>query len=556
MDHIKKQKLLHSIAKVYDESEGGKLEDELFTHLEPYLKNLSAYFKVTKTQAFFLANFITLNYSGESAEIKELAEHFGCNPMEVLQFNDDFETLYNKGILCKHRATRHYGGTVHYDQFVVHEKVTAAILHNLPMPDLQSNNFDNLVEVLEKLADLGRRREKDEFPTRVLVEQAKIIMESNRKFTLLDKVLGMNLKTIDAYLFLFIVYRTITGDEKTDLSQAIDCIFDNLRLRIEYKQAFINSENDLVKKNLVEIELAEFFDDSMIQLTDGSFNLLQQEGFKLFANRRKKGSILEPANITYKELFFNAEESKQIEMLRNILSDKKLKEIQSKLKDKNLPKGITVLLYGKPGTGKTESVYQLARESNREVIQVDVSLLKSMWYGESQKLVRSLFADYRNNIRFAEQQAILLFNEADAIISRRLENQVSNTSQTENAIQNIILEELEKFEGIFFATTNMVGNLDTAFERRFLFKIELNPPEIHVKAKIWKSKLSSLSLPQCQDLAAQFDFSGGQIDNITRKVVLGEILNGNTVSIKEIINFCSNEKISYNNRASVGFRNN
>jgi SpoVK/Ycf46/Vps4 family AAA+-type ATPase len=99
-------------------------------------------------------------------------------------------------------------------------------------------------------------------------------------------------------------------------------------------------------------------------------------------------------------------------------------------------------------------------------------------------------------------------------------------SQTENAIQNIILEELERFEGIFFATTNLVINLDKAFERRFLFKIQYSLPDENVKTKIWKDKMPQLSVNDCSNLAELFSFSGGQIENIVRKYEVQKILNG------------------------------
>src|SRR5690606_22400642 len=104
---------------------------------------------------------------------------------------------------------------------------------------------------------------------------------------------------------------------------------------------------------------------------------------------------------------------------------------------------------------------------------------------------------------------ILLFNEADAIIGKRKEIGSSNVDQTENTIQNILLEELEGFDGIFLATTNLVKNLDAAFDRRFLFKIEFHKPETSIKAKIWNSKMPVLTEDECKMLASRFDFSGG-----------------------------------------------
>ena len=176
-----------------------------------------------------------------------------------------------------------------------------------------------------------------------------------------------------------------------------------------------------------------------------------------------------------------------------------------------------------------------------------------MWFGESEKIIKRIFTDYKDFAKECEISPILLFNEADAIISKRKDTNSSNVAQTENTIQNIILEELENFEGIFFATTNLSANLDSAFDRRFLFKIKFHKPNIYVKIKIWKSKLSILSQKECKLLASQFNFSGGQIDNIVRKSEMQEVISGTVVTMNKIIDFCEAEELSKSNGVRIGF---
>lgn len=218
----------------------------------------------------------------------------------------------------------------------------------------------------------------------------------------------------------------------------------------------------------------------------------------------------------------------------------------------NLPKGVTVLLHGEPGTGKTEVVKQIARETKRELMKVEISKSKSMWYGESEKLVKKIFTDYREVAEECQRTPILLFNEADAIISKRKEIGSSNVGQTENAIQNILLEEIENFEGILIATTNLARNLDDAFDRRFLFKIEFRKPDTSIRAGIWKSKLPGLSKKNCHLLASQFPFTGGQIDNITRKKEMYEIIHNSEATIEQLWSFCADETLS-KEKTNVGF---
>ena len=224
------------------------------------------------------------------------------------------------------------------------------------------------------------------------------------------------------------------------------------------------------------------------------------------------------------------------------------------MKQKGLPHGVTVLLFGAPGTGKTESVYQLARETHREIMLVDLSQSKSMWFGESEKIVKKIFTEYASYSGECKTTPILLFNEADGIFSKRGALGSSNIAKTENTIQNIILQELEIFSGILIATTNLVANFDKAFERRFLYKIGLSKPDISARANIWRTKLPSLPAGDFDILGEQFDFSGGQIDNIVRKFEIVTILNGRNPDLAELIAFCKEELLENTHYTKIGFK--
>ena len=125
-------------------------------------------------------------------------------------------------------------------------------------------------------------------------------------------------------------------------------------------------------------------------------------------------------------------------------------------------------------------------------------------------------------------------------------------AQTENTIQNIILEEMERLDGILVATTNMADNLDSAFERRFLFKIKFDKPAMDARKRIWLSKMPSLSEEDAQALATDFSFSGGEIDNIIRKATIMEVLEGKRPDLQDIRRLCREEKM-HGDRARIGF---
>ena len=181
--------------------------------------------------------------------------------------------------------------------------------------------------------------------------------------------------------------------------------------------------------------------------------------------------------------------------LQKTLSNRKFNSIKRQLEQRKFNSGLTILLYGYSGTGKTEAVYQIAKKTNREIMMVDLSKTKSMWFGESEKQVKKIFDDYKLAMRNAKVAPILFINEVDGLLTKRQDIGNNSTSALHalNTIQNILLQEMEAFDGILFATTNLTENLDKAFDRRFLFKLKFNHPDVETRHKIWKNKLPELS---------------------------------------------------------------
>ena len=313
------------------------------------------------------------------------------------------------------------------------------------------------------------------------------------------------------------------------------------------------NQHPLIQQGLVGIENVQVINDAVIKLKNKAIDLLVADGLDSLAGTQKKDNIIISSEIQHKKLIFNKNESAQISQLTHSLAEDKFQEIQQRMKQKGLPYGVTVLLFGAPGTGKTESVYQLARETHREIMLVDLSQSKSMWFGESEKIVKKIFTEYASYSGECKTTPILLFNEADGIFSKRGALGSSNIAKTENTIQNIILQELENFSGILIATTNLVANFDKAFERRFLYKIGLSKPDISARANIWKTKLPDLLSRDCDILGEQFDFSGGQIDNIVRKFEIVTILNGRNPDLAELITFCKEEVLDNTHYTKIGF---
>ena len=237
------------------------------------------------------------------------------------------------------------------------------------------------------------------------------------------------------------------------------------------------------------------YSTARVRLTLVGKKLLLQEYANAFF-KSKEGDdevadvrMIEPEKIKQKDLFFDGNTDAAYRSLIKGLSEENFKKMQKKLYQNNMPTGVTAIFYGHPGTGKTEMAYQIAKATGRKVIPVDVTQTKEMWFGESEKRMKEVFENYKRACLRSKTTPILLFNEADAVFSKRKDVEKGNCAQTENAMQNIILEEMEDFKGILIATTNLEDNFDKAFERRFLYKVKFERPSEATKMKIWRNKM-------------------------------------------------------------------
>lgn len=309
--------------------------------------------------------------------------------------------------------------------------------------------------------------------------------------------------------------------------------------------------------NFLKIENASTVnDDTTIEFTDEGLEFFRDRGLALYTpNTSNTGDaeIIRAKDIRKKELFYSPSVTNQICQIKNSL--KNLGGLQKRLKSEGYNTGVNVLMYGLPGTGKTETAYQIAKELKRDILMVDMSATKSCWFGESEKIVKNIFKSYRDMCTKSKPKdmPILLLNEADALLGKRKDVNTSNVAQTENAIQNIILQEMEVSTGIILATTNMVENLDAAFERRFLFKIKFENPTLDAKKSIWNSKMPKLSDEDTSRLAEKYNFSGGQIDNICRKAIMNYITTGQEYDYNSINEYCKVESIGGAEERHIGF---
>jgi len=189
------------------------------------------------------------------------------------------------------------------------------------------------------------------------------------------------------------------------------------------------------------------------------------------------------------------------------------------IKDKKSGIDARIIFYGAAGTGKTMTAYSLAKSLKRQVLAFDCSKILSMYVGESEKNVRKIFDTFYDLSEKTKSEPILLLNEADQFLGARSSGNITGSDQMHNQMQNIFLEQIEKFRGMLIATTNLLENIDKAFSRRFDYKIEFKKPDEKQRLELWNMMLPK-DAPYSKDVdlveLAKYSLTGGQINLIVK----------------------------------------
>ena len=511
------------------------------------MDNLMSLYKLNQTQVWILCMACERYFECEdSITLKNMANGLEVPVMYIISWKKDVEALVEKGFL--ERSGR--SGAV---QPV--SDLNDSICENIEcLP--QAKQDDDDIDFINYMADRYElRREEDRSSSSIKRELG--LCERAHAYLEVVKRVSAELENPEHRFFLYDVTSDLLKGGESNLNSTISDLYDGGE-RYRVATEMMEERHELFQKKLIEFSKKGNLSDATITLSDKGRKLVLGDKAFLFEDSLNDKNLIRADSIKEKTLFYSEDNQKEISRLKNALQEEKLKGIQQRLKDDGLPVGVAVLLYGAPGTGKTESVMQIAKETGRSIVHVDISEAKSAWFGESEKRIKKIFTSYRNACEVCEKKGekipILLFNEADALISKRKSDTSGNCAQTENAIQNIILEELENLKGIFIATTNLVSNMDSAFERRFLFKIKFENPSTEAKTSIWMNKLSWLDEKSATEFAKEYDFSGGQIDNIVRKIAMNEVITGERPDISEIHDMCKCEKIENpNGSRRMGF---
>ncbi|QVJ81285.1 MULTISPECIES: ATP-binding protein [Prevotellaceae] len=536
--------LLQAIERVVELSEDSKMSKEFIKKAKTEIQLLAKSYGITERQAILFC--ICMEKGPCRVDYNDLANHLDMHKISVLSYASDIDALVRRRLL-RFRDVRDE------DDFDIPTVVIRSLKHNevYQIPERKGLDCSAMFELLELwFEDLS----DGAISAHELCEELQTLYHDNPQVGFVKHLQELNLSPNDQMMTSFFCHKLLNDDDDDIRFNQIEDLFDNKGDFNAAKAKLRRGEHRLQTKKVIEHRCVDGLADvTKYKLTDSAKRSLLAE-MSICETEEKLADQLDYSSLAEKQLYFPKDIQRQVDELGSFLQSENYQKIQNRMKEKGFRNGFACLFYGSPGTGKTETVYQLARKTGRNIMVVDVPQLKSMWVGQSEKNVKALFDRYREQVKRAKVTPILLFNEADAIIGIRKNGASSAVDKMENSIQNIILQEMENLDGIMIATTNLAQNMDKAFERRFLYKIKFEKPTLEARMHIWHEMIPALSENDIKTLAEKYEFSGGQIENIARHYAISNILYGDkTNNIESLMTYCDNERLETKQTRKIGF---
>ena len=547
MAATKKMDLLSAVEQIVEKAKGSGLSAEFYRKADKYIKYVSEKMELTKEQSVMMALFID-NSDDDSICISDFGKFLGCRTTRIIRYMTDIDVLEKRELVrCSrsdHRITYRVPMEV-IEAFKMNEKYVPKDYSGL-----------SCSELFVEIESLFKLREDKELTYEALEEKMHHLFDSNKQLQYVQKIKSYNLDKEEEMILILFSHLFVNNNDDNIGFHDIEFLYDSKNIWRLEKSMLEEGTHVLLSDGMIENNNSDgFVDRESFRMTDKAKRELFTELNLASLNKTvKRGDVVKSEDIAPKRLFYGEKIRAQIDELSKLLEEEQYNQIRSRMKESGFRCGFACLFYGEPGTGKTETVLQLARQTGRDILQVNVSQIKSMWVGESEKNIKQLFDNYRAKVKDSKIAPILLFNEADAIINKRQEGAERAVDKMENSIQNIILQEMETLDGILIATTNLAQNMDKAFERRFLYKIKFEKPTIEARMNMWHEMIPTLNDEDSRALASNYDFSGGQIENIARHYTIGKILHGESANVVEVLSeYCDSERLETKEKRRIGF---
>ena len=550
--------LLQSITKLHNNHSNLYKEESTIEEYNNEVKIVCDFFDVEPKTGVLLSVIICDQLIGEVRYIHKVFKNIGFSSLEIISLNNQIKDLVKRSWLKQSNKTFPYAKEIKSNQteYIISQHILNAVLF-LDKELIENERPIDFTDGLIKLRNYMKHLVDSNLYEDEMYDGVQQFLWDFKENTFLKEITESQELLVEEKLILFWLSSEYIFDrEEFDLDAVCDFLGFENNFIYNFKQRIKNDKSTLFNTNYLSFVNPELADFSSITYGDKMLDLLTKTCVKVEQKKIKHKfcQLIQPDDIEFKNLYFNTKQQQDITKIIDMLSPENYKKMCENFKSHKMKEALSLLFYGLSGTGKTELVRQIAKKHNRILLMVDIASIKSMWVGESEKNIRRVFREYAEALKICDLAPILFFNEADAILNKRRKIE-SSSDQMLNSMQNILLQYLEDFEGIFMATTNYINNLDDAFDRRIFYKKAFELPDENTRFQILQDLFPEWPSDWIKDIASDFELSGSQIQNIKRKLLVDSILFDIDYSNKELLVNYIEEELGFRkkNRTEIGF---
>ncbi len=550
--------LLQSITKLHNNHSNLYKEESTIEEYNNEVKIVCDFFDVEPKTGVLLSVIICDQLIGEVRYIHKVFKNIGFSSLEIISLNNQIKDLVKRSWLKQSNKTYPYANEIKSNQteYIISQHILNAVLF-FDKELIENERPLDFTDGLIKLRNYMKHLVDSNLYEDEMYDGVQQFLWDFKENTFLKEITESQELLVEEKLILFWLSSEYIFDrEEFDLDAVCDFLGFENNFIYNFKQRIKNDKSTLFNTNYLSFVNPELADFSSITYGDKMLDLLTKTCVKVEQKKIKHKfcQLIQPDDIEFKNLYFNTKQQQDITKIIDMLSPENYKKMCENFKSHKMKEALSLLFYGLSGTGKTELVRQIAKKHNRILLMVDIASIKSMWVGESEKNIRRVFREYAEALKICDLAPILFFNEADAILNKRRKIE-SSSDQMLNSMQNILLQYLEDFEGIFMATTNYINNLDDAFDRRIFYKKAFELPDENTRFQILQDLFPEWPSDWIKDIASDFELSGSQIQNIKRKLLVDSILFDIDYSNKELLVNYIEEELGFRkkNRTEIGF---
>ena len=394
---LKEKKIRWNVSKamscVYQVLNDSKLKIKKTKSYTTAMENLKSIYKLNQVQVWILCLACEYYFECDNSQsLQNMSSELGVPTMSIISWKKEIEILVEKGFL-EHRGRN--GAVQPVNDFL------ETIYSNIEY-EPHGKKEDDDIEFISYMADRYESRRREDLSTWVIQRELRGYEKSHAHLEVIKRV-SEELENPNYRFMLYDIANDVFKGHDSSLDATIADLYDGGE-RYNVATEMMEESHELFQKGLVEFTEKGNLADARFTLSDKGKKLVLGEKAFLFEDAINDKNLIKTDCIKEKKLFYSPENQKEIDCLKAALQEEKLKGIQERLKDDGLPVGVAILLYGAPGTGKTESVMQIAKETGRSIVHVDISEAKSAWFGESEKRIKKIFTSYKNSCKIAEKR--------------------------------------------------------------------------------------------------------------------------------------------------------